>query len=274
MIVWSGAVVGMGVFALNRLLLHYYNFRNFYLGSKGVKRILIIGNPEEAGRVKQLMDESHVNYSLVGCVNPYEEHNGQQYYLGHLRQLDEITEIYDVDEMIFCARDLPANQIINWMVRLQEKSIEYKIAPEESLFIIGSHSKNQPGDFYAVQIELALSEYEHKFNKRVLDIASSLAFLVTLPLSLWFVKRKSKFVENILEVVIGIKTWVGYAEAEETKSLPHLKKGVLNTAENIEAHDLNTKVLYRINFQYARDYGLTKDIKIMANNFSKLGKTA
>ncbi len=269
----AGGVLAGLVFTLTRLVYHYKDYRNFQLGAKGLKKITIVGEKEEADRVEQLLRDSRVNFQLVGYVQPngHVEESGYP-FLGHLSQLGEISTIYDVTEIIFCAKDVPSHKIINWMVYIQDKQIDFKIAPEESLFIIGSRSKNLPGDFYTINIELGLAQSTNLINKYIFDVLSALLLLISAPVSVWFIKDKKGFFQNIFRVLSMKSSWVGYEPSHQTYKLPELRRGVLSPCDELKENHLDKATIERLNFLYARDYELTKDLKIMSRNFSRLGE--
>ena len=62
------------------------------------------------------------------------------------------------------------------MLDLTQLDIEYKIAPPESISIIGSNSIHTAGDLYVVNIN-SISKRSNKRKKRVFDIGFALNFL-------------------------------------------------------------------------------------------------
>ncbi len=261
------------IFTLNRLVFHFKDYKNLRLGAKGLKKIIIVGGKEEADRVEQLLEDSRVRFQLVGYVDPNGNGQSNEYpYIGQLSQLGEISTIYDVTEIIFCAKDIASHKIINWMVYIQDQQIDFKIAPEESLFIIGSRSKHLPGDFYTINIELGLAQPTNRFNKYAFDLLSSLGLMLTLPVTIWFIKDKKGFMQNITRVLTGRSSWVGYERSSQTYKLPELRKGVLSPCDELTENHLDQATIERLNFLYARDYELSKDLKIITRNFSRLGE--
>jgi len=63
--------------------------------------------------------------------------------------------------------------IIDKMTEWQHTQVDYKIAPEDSLSIIGSNSIHTRGDLYTVHIN-AVDKVANRRNKRLLDIVLSL----------------------------------------------------------------------------------------------------
>ncbi len=266
-ILWSMMVV-----YINRLLLNIIwpslqklEFR------KRKKRIIIIGLKEEADRVFQIINQTGIDPVLVGYVSIKEEH-GDGIYLGTLRQLKEIVKINKVDELVFCARDLSSQQIIEVMLGISDISVDYKIAPRESESVIGSNSINTAGDFYSLHMN-ALSKEINKRKKRLLDIILAIILFALFPLFIPVIPRFITFISNCIQVLFGFKTWVGYYRGSTVNmlSLPVLKKGVLNPSDGTVIDANSEEVYEKLNILYAKDYTFWNDLKIIWKGFKKLG---
>jgi len=156
---------------------------------------------------------------------------------------------------------VPHQVIIDKMVDWHATNVDYKIAPEDSLSIIGSNSINTRGDLYTVDIK-AIDTVANRRNKRLFDVMmSGFSILFWLPLAL-VVKKPVRFLKNAVLVLLGRRTWVGYCSpADEAQKLPKIRKGVYNPASYMEK-DIETDVLNQMNLLYARDYTVWKDAEI------------
>ncbi|WP_375434788.1 glycosyltransferase family 2 protein [uncultured Hymenobacter sp.] len=190
--------------------------------------------------------------------------------LGEVRQLAEIIRIYALDELIFCGKDLSASQIIGLMVSLpQHPPVAYKILPQDSQYIIGSSSKDVPGDYYALDITLNLFRPQQVRNKRVLDILASLLLLMAAPLLVGFQFNKGGFVRNCLRVLGGTRTWVGMLHAAAPG---RLARAILSPADVAQAATpLTEATRRRLELLYAKDYEPSTDISILFRRFRWLG---
>lgn len=271
----TGGSFFLAVLTVTRVVAHYREHRNLWLGYEGVKRVIIIGQPREAARVEQLLADSRVHFHRLGYVVPDEQSGASEQpdVIGTLKQLGEISTIYPVDELIFCAKDVPSQAIISWMVAIQDQQIDFKIAPEESLFIIGSRSKDLPGDFYTIDITLGLAQRQKRLRKQLFDAMTALLLLLSLPVTVWFVQQWKGYLSNLWRVLSGRLSWVSYQNAEQAYHLPSLKKGVLSPADELPENHLDQATVDRLNFLYARDYTPEKDFRILLRNFARLGKS-
>jgi hypothetical protein len=151
---------------------------------------------------------------------------------------------------------------------------DFKIVPEESLSIIGSNSRDLPGELYTIDINLNIDTPSGRRNKRIFDILFGLLLLITFPIQLFLVKRFLGLIKNIFLVIVGKKTWVGYAgdNLAEEKNLPPLKQGVLTPLDGLKQKNLKNQMLTRLNLLYAKDYTLYKDAEIVVKGHKHLGR--
>ncbi len=284
-------LIGMlySVFAVSalRMLINILQHQRPIVDDRARKRVVIVGGAEETVRVRALLHETGVYIDLIGYVligeEGMEELSDQQAQtvknkqLGRPDQLDEIVRIYQIDELIFCSKDIPIQKIIEWMVQIDGRCA-FKTVPTDSSSIIGSNSKNTAGDLYTMEVSLNLHRSSSKRNKRVLDLISSLVLLVLLPILIFVVKQPFGLVRNIFQVLFGQKTWVGYIHEQSKKArakrLPKLKQGVLSPMDA-----LNTTTTYdeattdRLDLLYAKDHSIFSDIDIIWKGKHHLGRS-
>ena len=219
-----GGVSSSLILIFNRLIIHFIKYNNFTLDKNPEKRVALIGNYQESERVLGLLREMNANVNVIGFITPLKNGNKHEHNLGTLDQLSEIIEIYKLDEIIFCSKDISANQIIELMVNIDKRYLDFKIVPDESNYVIGSNSKNRPGDFYTVEIKLNIILKSNIRNKRVFDIFVSLSCLLFLPILIFIVKNPINFIKNILKVLFGL-TVLGRLFSTQSCTLATYEKG-------------------------------------------------
>ncbi len=156
------------------------------------------------------------------------------------------------------------------MLQLVNLKVDFKIAPPESLSIIGSNSINTAGDLYIIDTN-SISKPENQRKKRVLVIGVALLLLVFSPILFFLQEKKTGFLKNCILVLFGIKTWVGYENNLGLSSLPEIKKGVLSPSSLIEKSNQNQQETMKINLVYAKDYKPERDLTIIFKKITKLG---
>jgi GT2 family glycosyltransferase len=253
-----------------RLLLHLAGVKDYRIDTNRQKRMVVVGKEEEARRVSGLLENTQARPLIIGVVSPIPDESGTG-ILGHVEQMDEITAIHRVDEIVFCSKDLPSREIINIMTRLIGTSVDFKIAPPESLSIIGSNSINTAGDLYTIPFN-SIGKEPNRRNKRLFDVVSSVLLLITFPCWVLAVRGKFRGVANAIRVLAGCRTWVGYAESgnPDLSALPRLKKGILSPATGMSAGSLTGERVNEINLVYAKDYRVFNDMLIITRNFREI----
>ncbi|MEW6469403.1 MAG: glycosyltransferase [Bacteroidota bacterium] len=254
-----------------RLVLHAVGIKNYRLGGSDNKRVVIVGSAEECARVDELLRQTTLRTTFRGYVSPSEQGGEKkENTLGNITQLEDIVSIYKVDEVIFCAKDLPAQTIIDQMMKLGNSAVDYKIAPPESLSVIGSNSIDTSGDLYVIDVN-SITKPSNRRNKRVVDVMVCLALLPALPAALFIVKKPAGLIRNWFAVLFGFKSWIGLGNGSKAGArLPSIKKGVLSPAD-LFPKEVSPETAERLNILYTKDYRSWNDVNIVLRAFRKLG---
>lgn len=254
-----------------RFVLHLAGFKNYRIGANPNRRFAIVGNTVESERVADLLRKTLVNPGFIGLVRLEDSRVGSNGFIGNISHLDDIISIYKIDEVIFCARDLPAHRIIDTMSQLQRSQVEFKIAPPESLTIIGSNSISTSGDLYVIDIN-PVSKINNRRNKRIFDLATALLMLPFSPLLMWLTKNPAGFIGNLFRVLAANRSWVGYAtQTASESSMPAIRKGILNPTDLFPNRQIDQETAGNLNMLYARDYRITNDLNILLKGFRRSG---
>lgn len=266
-----GSAWSVFILVIYRLLFHWLKISHFRLDIKKTKRIAIAGHSDEAFRVKQIMENTPIEAELAGFIAIDNSDRGQ-HYIGPLDQLDEIIRINRIDEIIFCAENISSADIIKAMLDLSPLDVDYKIAPPESISIIGSNSIHTAGDLYVVNIN-AITKPSNKRKKRLFDVSLSVFCLVLSPVLVWFFRRKTGYFSNALQVLKGRRSWVGYiSHPGSSEILPPLKPGILHPGDLFPEISLDQKKTQQMNVLYAKDYSIFTDAEIVFKSWKNLDR--
>jgi len=257
---------------LLRMFFHFLRVGDFQPEGSSSRRIAIAGSEAEYKRVYSLLKESSVRASLAGFVSTENTVRHTENFIGRFEQLSEIIEIYKIDEVIFCAKDIPAEKIIDSMAGARA---DYKIAPPESLSIIGSNSINRAGELYMIDVN-SIHKPSNRRKKRILDVLFSFSFLLFLPALIFIVRNPLNFIGNIFRVLSGARTWVGRKEskANETAVKAAGAKGILFPADAVKGNSISSETAERLNAIYSKDYRALNDCSIILKAISELGRYA
>ncbi len=248
---------------------------------KNSARVLIIGKEEECRRVNDLLNKSGIETESVKYLNPDDTSSSPSEE--RVEGWSETMSIYNINQVIFCAKDLPLQLIMDAMSSIPQPELEFKIAPPESWAVIGSNSIHTSGELYVIDVH-AINTAPNIRAKRLLDIACSVFALILSPVLIWFQSSPGRFIVNIISVVSGGKSWVGYCPAatsgagiqsesdlmKNTQRLPVIKPGIISPKDAL-ATSAESQDTDNLNATYARNYRVFTDLKIIWKGWRKLG---
>ena len=238
------------------------------LPSTPKKHFAIIGDQAEFIRVKKILELTYPTIeNIIGVYidKNYEEASGSNL------QLNEIIQVYTINEIIYCAKDVSAKDIIEGMTKIESQDIEFKIAQPNTSYLIGSNSIDNSGDFYALNFS-ALSKPENIRSKRLFDFFFSIILLLLSPILLVIIKFKVKFISNLFRILSGKKSFVGYLnQSDGTKTnLPKIKPGILEPFSVSEELSIDKKE--ELNLLYAKEYSFIFDFEVLVRKWKLLGE--
>jgi GT2 family glycosyltransferase len=268
---FSRALILIGTFwtgfsaLLLRHVLFYSGFRSLGLYHQQRKRIIIAANEEEGARILSMLNLSGAPFTLIGFARP-DVSPDDQYAIGKVSQLPEAVKIYNADEIIFSSGDLSSSEIMKLMQEELPGNVEFKIAPPESLFIIGSNSIDEQGNFYMVDIN-ALSDPANRRKKKIFDIITSAIVLILSPLLLILLKDATFKISAAWQVLTGKKTWIGIPVKSGKNSF--IKEGVYSPAGIFSNRQLDDATINRIYVLYLKEYDVMNDLRILWHHLKK-----
>ena len=228
-----------------RVLLSANNVKGYALRAHTRGITLAVGTPAETARLKEL-------YASMGMgTDKLVETDDTD-----ARHLQDIIRIEHADEVIFCGCDI--RHVIGLMAHLRTTGVEYKIAPSESDYIIGSESVLSPNDLYIAELDTISTDTSRR-RKRMFDIGTALALLLLSPVLFWLQKRKSQYFGHCLSVLVGSLTWVGYPN----------HRGVFSPADMLRG-DATEQLRERLTLRYMRHYSTATDFTILMRNIRNL----
>ena len=250
------------IFVMNRSVWNLLSGRGLGWSERQAKNVVIIGLADEVQRVQAMMEQIQRMSLNVLDIQPEENRQTDR----NLNNLEEIIRIHEIDQVIYCARDMSASQIIASMSSVEDKKVEFKIVPPESLYIIGSGSIEAAGDGALMDVNSVHLRINRR-KKRLFDIALALLVIVASPLLVFFQKSPSGILGNGFRVLFGKATWVGYAsKATNQGRLPKLMPGVILTTRSSDVSHQN-----KMDVLYAKDYRLSSDMRFFFSHIRCLG---
>lgn len=272
-LVLLGAVVSLFIIISIRLVYRYFSTGSWFPKDERRKRYIIIGDEKEAVRVADLLRTTDAQAEFIGLTKEDNEETNNPNFVGNISQIKEIIKIYQINEVIFCAKSISQQRIISTMAELKANNLHFIIAPPETDFIIGSNTINTPTDLYVISVN-SISDDDNKRKKRLLDITLALFTLLFSPILCFTIKRPIGLWKNTFSVLFGSKTWIGYSNIStiSNNSLPKIKKGILTTQDSLDKKDVDLSTLNRLNLLYARNYRLQSDFNTFIKAFREIGR--
>ncbi len=262
-----GAIAAVLIFSTVRALMNL--IRKSKSAAPDHRKILIVGDQKESGRVEELLNRIRLKFSLIGTVSPDKKDN---FFIGSLPELPSLIKIYRADEVIFCSAVISNQQVISTLGLLHKSGVHFRILPQDSDFIIGSSDKNSSGDYYYLSEELLFDRPDQRLAKRVFDVLASVFLLLTFPATAWFFKNRAQLLTNITNVIKGQSSWIMPVDAT-SRALLHskIRTGILSPVDELSEFDLTPQTIQRLEYLYLKDYSVYKDVNIFMRCFSRLG---
>ena len=118
----------------------------------------------------------------------------------------------------------------------------------------------------------AISKPENRRAKRSFDLVLGVMLFIFSPILIWNYTFKMKFVRNVLSIITGKRTIVGYGELNEKspRALPRLKPGILSPSDALSVPD--PSLSDKLDLIYARDYRTSNDLSILMKAWRKLDR--
>jgi len=267
-IVSIGALLAFILISIERWLLIKWNV--IYEGGNEDEKpgTVIAGSPLEFESVKSLLQQARLTEKVLGRVAVNGQNNDDA--LGSFNSLVNLQAVIPFKEIIFCEGELSFQQIISQLKNIPP-GCRIRLHASNSLSIVGSDSKDTAGEAVSKENGFNLANPYNRRVKRLIDVLFSIFFLLSFPVHFVFVKKPFAFFANCFHILIGNKTWVGYAV--NGKPLPPLRSAVIgsNGSPVKGAKALPQESLKMVDYWYAHDYVPADDLRLILKNYRRLG---
>lgn len=208
----------------------------------------------------------HYAPDIAGRIEPSADKTNA---IATLSELQPFIYTAGVEEVIFCINGLTYKEVLQNMQQCGP-AYEYKIHLPGSNSFVGSNSSHTSGDLYTLDKRYNLADYARQRNKRISDIGVSVLLLLFYPVLMFKVKNAGQFFINIIRVLIGAKSWVGYSLPQP--NLPVIRKGILPPYNIYKDYQPGTDQLNKMDVMYAETYDSGTDRSLILKNLKYLGR--
>ena len=254
-----------------RLLLHVFKLKEYQLIGTNKKRIGIAGTRLEVDRIKNLLKKLEIEIEAFIPIKPTSSLEIIDTFQLPLHKLNDGLELFKINELIFCSVDVSNQEIIETMAKHSESNLEYKIAPKNREYIIGSSSIDITGDVYKLLESNSINSSENSRKKIIFDISCSLLLLILFPLWINKTNSISNTFLNLFKTLVGRKSIIGYNMNIKNTLLPNIKRGILSPKDANPELNLTADVLHEQNISYAKHYAPKSDLNILLKSLKSLG---
>ena len=246
MLLLMGSVWTLAATLLVRLLLSLLNVNGYALRARRRGSTVVVGSTGETDRIQHLYTDLGLpTATLVPTTDSTARH------------LQDLIRIEHAEEVVFCGKDLPLQQIIELMAQLKTTGVDYKIAPAEGDYIIGSESILTADELYLSKLDTISTDTARR-SKRLFDIGTSLLLILLSPALFWFQRRKKNYFGDCLHVLTGRRTWVGYTG----------HAGIFSPSDLLTS--ASTDMQQRLMLRYMRHYRTSTDWNILLRNWDNI----
>lgn len=248
-IVLSISIFSPFILLITRKIYNKIQFGNWGFDAQINKRVTIVGTKDSCDIAKDILDLERSDTQVVNF-------DFRQFLEGGEGGLIDHVKTNKVNEIIFCTKDIDKSSIFRTMAKVGSH-VNFKMMDDNNQSILSSHSKNRKGEWYTLDIGFKIDQPFHKRAKRSLDLFVFMLIVLLFPFIAVFSKSRVHIFKNLMAVLLGSKTWIGYSQNDQRLTeLPKLKEGVFgfdNSSEDNQGHNSNVF--------YARNYSVWLEIE-------------
>ena len=229
---------------LIRVALSLCNVKGYALRARKRGSVIAVGSVEQTERLRTLYSSMGIpTENLVTTTDSSSRH------------LQDLIRIEHAEEVVFCGQDI--RHTIELMAQLRTTGVDYKIAPADGDYVVGSENILSPDELYLTDLN-TISTDTCRRTKRMFDIGSALLLLLFFPVLIWFQKHKGRYLADCIKVLSGRLTWVGYTG----------RRGVFSPSALLPNAD--NELQERLMLRYMRHYSTATDFAILIRKLKEL----
>jgi O-antigen biosynthesis protein len=259
-----GSILAAFLISVFKWLLKKVNWLNTVYESDKANETIVIANTEGFEQIQNIYTKAGVQNRIAGYINTENKTNANS--LGQLQQLPTIVQQVGAKELVIHIGSLSAQKAIELLTSIPKK-ISVRFSFKNSLSVVGSKYKVTAGDAIATDGLFQLAHPYQLQMKRLNDVFIAIVLLLSLPVQLLFYKKYTWLLFNCWSILLGKKTWVGYATNNHI--LPPLPQAVItcNAIANKQSTAENTALINIIQTNYATNFKWYNDWLIIGKYY-------
>lgn len=225
---------------------------------------VLVASEREYAKAVSLLEKEMMDEQLLGRLSP---EPGDIHALGCLSDLPLLAGQLRFRRVVFCVDDLTLQQVLPVLQACRKQQLRFLFHVSGSQSMVGTQAMSPGNGIITPEFSYAIEQPHQRRMKRAVDLFFSFVFFLTLPVHLLLQMNPAGFLKNIFRVLLGYRTWVGYASAAD--QLPRIRPAVL--ASTGIPDTVSLLVEQRADRLYARDYDWWGDIRILFRYYRQLG---
>lgn len=227
----------------------------------------IIGLPDSIQKVKDILSASTEREKNLFFINPLSKnelssHEKPIEYTGSLYQLKDIIKVYDLDELIFCLKDVDTTDVLSTIQLPELKNKNIYLHPEKGQFILRSSSIHSLGEYIRPELNPDMKPWSRR-RKRIFDIGLSLLMILFWPFSALLFRNPVNYFKNLYQILLGRLSFVGF------KSNANYPQSFLIEIDSESAKESHYRADKK-RLDYLVNYSVIKDLELIISNLSSL----
>ncbi|MBK9107715.1 MAG: glycosyltransferase [Saprospiraceae bacterium] len=253
-------VIGYAI--MSRLFLNKFIKNQWTIGSDQPLNGLVIGDDSQFEKAKVLIQFTRNKIQLM--------HKNVENTLNFTPEMwVDFIRINNIHEIILCEKNMPWKEILGFIAKFRGKA-DFKILTSSGSGIVGSSSKDQPGDIYSFELDYHLSQKVFQRQKRLFDVLFACLHLSFIWILIFLYKDKKQYLLNIFKVITNQRSWVSYDRFKKMElNLPPLKEGILQVFQ-LNSQQYMQEIAIQMVHNYAWNYTVWMDLDICLKEFLKL----
>ncbi len=258
-IILFGSLLAFGLISILRWFMLKGNFLQKHTDTILKPFILAAADPQGFQSIKNFLDKNGLQNKVIGRVSIGDNEDA----VASLKNVDAVADALGAEEILFCFGRLSYQDAFKYASSIKT-ALRFRFHAIGSCSIVGSDSDASNGETITSDTGFNIGQSGNRRIKRLIDVVTSCILLVFFPIHFILVKKPLRLLQNSIAVLIGKKTWTGYAKTN-TAALPRLRKPVINT------HSIGSPGNDdRIDYWYAKNYEPLHDIRLIVKNYKHL----
>lgn len=249
--------------------------------SRGGNTVVVGTGPVSTELASKLKSNFTNVYHVVGLIGKSIKDFGNEIngfkVVGTLGNINKVIAEKKIKKVIFSAEEISFNEMFSVVAKNRSEEVSFLFSGNRMDYLVGKSSVTMLDDIPLLKVHYNISEFFHRFSKRMLDLSLSFFILLFIYPFIYLASKvsgnKSEFFNFILrtpKVFSGKLSFVGPRSNSYYGDLFVGKIGLTGYwfTEIYDRSDADEET--KLNIYYARNQSVWLDLEILGKTFSKM----